>query len=59
MRVNVHECQTVNQDGPEVFDVGIFARINVLVDEYGIMNDVVFYYSRCGLHAGQLDRAKN
>ena len=39
--MSAHESQRIYQYRPEVVDVGIFARIDVLVDEYGIMDDVV------------------
>jgi hypothetical protein len=48
--ISEHESQTVDHDCPKVVGVGIFAQIYVIVNEYGIMNNVILDDNRSGLH---------
>ena len=47
----VHESQRVYQNCPKVVSVGVFARIDVFIDIYRVMNDVILDDHRFVLHA--------
>ena len=53
VNVHVHESQRVDQNGPKIVGVGIVPGIDVLVNIYRIMKDVILDNHRTRLHAAQ------